>query len=1098
MSLLLCLALSTSAEPVRHKVAAGWLHVEQTTTIDTNNNARVTLGLGINNFQLVSFNRGDYSVRAGVGTDSTEDAVRGVLMTSVIENGRNNFGTNGYPIAAFETNGSGAYRIVSFLATAGGAGNSVEYNVNVAGAWFPYDTYLGGFARNADGLNGGTNDAFTASPGLVLGTHFKGVAAGRSVVDLRSRGIDSRMSGVLLVSGARDENNFALSQVNTNNGTWNVFVRDSAQTAYSSYEQDPVAFVFIPRTNTALISGRFLGNGTINMFSGSSPQFTVTPLGTGRWNLRIPGHSPSNGVLVISAEGGGSLNGDNIVSYQPTGDSWEIQSRDTPGNGLQSPENEPVASFVYLPAPTPGFTVTPTTPLVTAGNGGTDAFTVVLHSRPTNPVNVAVSSSHPERGLPSPATLTFKPHEWHLPQTVTVTGQANPPGEALPYSVILAPAVSADIGYQGLDPGDVDVLQVPARVERIFPAAHSPNPGLAPALQVAVTNNAPGGLAVRIYGREAFVPEPVDDFTIVLLPDTQNYAAQKYGGTKEMFIAQTEWIITNRVARKIAYVSNLGDIVNDGDIYQGLPNLTQWRNATNAMYRLENSARTQLPHGIPYGVAVGNHEMEPIGEPTGTTYYYNYYFGAPRFAGRSYYGGHYGTNNNNHFDFFSANGLDFVVLYFEYDTNANPAVLAWGGEVLRTNAHRRAIVVTHYLGSAQTPTTFSAQGRATYEALKTHSNLFLMLGGHVDGEGWRKDTFAGNTVHSLISDYQFYTNGGHGLLRLMTFSPTNNLVRVQTYSPWTKHYETDEDSEFSFPYNLQPDGRVPDTNFVTLGVHNDVSPGSVIACDWPGLESGKMYEWFVTVTDAKGQLVTGPLWQFEVARSNAPPTVVNLSRTIVGDAPAQLELTASDPNGDPLTIDIHTHPTQGLLDHFTPTAGTVTYLPAHGYRGADRLTFSASDGQASSSVATLNLNIIAPADDAGDGLPDAWAAMYGITEAPGDADGDGQSNLEEYRANTNPTNAASVFRILSSAPEPEGQVTLTWASVGGTRYRVQVSSPDSQASPAGLFKDVVRGVTNEMDPGLPGVPGVQSFTDSFNETSPPSNSARLYRIKIVP
>ena len=83
----------------------------------------------------------------------------------------------------------------------------------------------------------------------------------------------------------------------------------------------------------------------------------------------------------------------------------------------------------------------------------------------------------------------------------------------------------------------------------------------------------------------------------------------------------------------------------------------------------------------------------------GTTTNYNKYFGVPHFTGREYYAGHYSTNNNNHFDFFSAGGLDFVVLYFEYNTDPPAELLAWANQVLATNAWRRAIVVTHNMGN---------------------------------------------------------------------------------------------------------------------------------------------------------------------------------------------------------------------------------------------------------------------------------------------------------------------------------------------------------------------------------------------------------------
>ena len=447
------LAASLPSAQAQDRPAAANINVVQFDWDNTTNSVNVTTTLSLNGLVIRDgSNRGDFNVQ--VGESAEDDYLGGALLSSVSQNGRDSYITNNYAVSA--AHAGATCRISASVPTAPEAGSSAEFNVNVAAAWFSYTNYLAGTARNSEGANGGTNDLFTGSPGLVLGTHFQGIAAGKSVVDLRSLGIDSRTNGVLLVNSAKDENNFALSQVNTSDGTWNVFLRDNAQYYYTNYEQDPVVFVFIPKTNTTLISGRFNGDASIASFSGDAPQFTVTNFSTGQWELQIPGHTPAGGILIISAEGGGNYNGDNIVSYQAnaSGDGWVIQSRDTPNNGLQTPSAagggpEAVASFVFIPAPA--------------------------------------------------ATL-------------------------------VAPDPSAQ------------------------------NLGAAPILQVAVPNAAPGDLTVTFYGREAPTPAIGPDFCMVVMPDTQNYTAQNNGGTKAMMIAQTEWAISNRLSRNVAYVTQLGDI----------------------------------------------------------------------------------------------------------------------------------------------------------------------------------------------------------------------------------------------------------------------------------------------------------------------------------------------------------------------------------------------------------------------------------------------------------------------------------------------------------------------------------------------------------
>ncbi len=297
-------------------------------------------------------------------------------------------------------------------------------------------------------------------------------------------------------------------------------------------------------------------------------------------------------------------------------------------------------------------------------------------------------------------------------------------------------------------------------------------------------------------------PPPGSNFTIVVLPDTQKYSASY----PDIFDAQTQWIVDNRAAKNIVYVAHVGDIVDDGDT---VPN--QWSNAATAMYKLDDAS-------IPYGFAVGNCDQDPRGDPSGTTAYFNQYFGVAHFSGRSYYGGYYyggypGHTNDNHYDLFSASGLDFIVVYFEYDTNANPAVLAWADNLLKTYSNRRAIVVNHFTIDNKNPGPFSTQGQAIYDALKDNPNLFLMLAGHVDwgsSRGQRQDVYNGQTVYTWMADYQAWTNGGNGYLRLLEFQPDNNLIQVKTYSPYLDQYQTGSIDQFAVSYDMG--GGAPTTN----------------------------------------------------------------------------------------------------------------------------------------------------------------------------------------------------------------------------------------------------------------------------------------------
>jgi subtilisin family serine protease len=90
------------------------------------------------------------------------------------------------------------------------------------------------------------------------------------------------------------------------------------------------------------------------------------------------------------------------------------------------------------------------------------------------------------------------------------------------------------------------------------------------------------------------------------------------------------------------------------------------------------------------------------------------------------------------------------------------------------------------------------------------------------------------------------------------------------------------------------------------------------------------------------------------------------------------------------------------------------------------------------------LNLKRMVDTDANGLPDWWELQYfghlTGTNPNADADHDGMSNLAEWLAGTNPTNAASSLRLtLVSASNPNA-VVLNWSSVAGKAYWLERST----------------------------------------------------------
>lgn len=237
---------------------------------------------------------------------------------------------------------------------------------------------------------------------------------------------------------------------------------------------------------------------------------------------------------------------------------------------------------------------------------------------------------------------------------------------------------------------------------------------------------------------------------------------------------------------------------------------------------------------------------------------------------------------------------------------------------------------------------------------------------------------------------------------------------------------------------------------------------------------------------------------FTMLKLNYAPVASNVVFTVAADASTNLFLAASDINQNPITFVTNSLPGRGLISNFDPVLGGFTYTPEHGFSGTGSFTFSANDGLTNSAAASVTITVLPPPDGNSNGLPDYWETAWNVSNPDADEDGDGRNNLQEYQANTNPTNAASVLRIVGASRDGNGQFMMAWESIGGTRYRVSYRDAAVDGNFAGPFTDLVRPVTTEMDAALVGTPSTMIFTDDLTLTGGvPVYGARYFRVQVV-
>ncbi len=287
--------------------------------------------------------------------------------------------------------------------------------------------------------------------------------------------------------------------------------------------------------------------------------------------------------------------------------------------------------------------------------------------------------------------------------------------------------------------------------------------------------------------------EQSDDFALVIIPDTQNMIREFDGGTKEMFLAMSQWAIDNRALRNVRAVLHVGDMVNRWD------DSGQWDNVEFAMAPITGS-------DLPWVVGIGNHD-NGIFPLVDDSIQYNSRFGTSFFSNDDWYVSSVSSlqvpntpNNDNFAIVFEGGGYKFLVLGVgnsDVDVQAN--VLAWIEDVIALFPNHMIITLQHnQIGSNDLRNTF---GNTIWDAVSAHENAFLWISGHLDSPIVITEvSVPGTTTHTIQQDFQGEPLGGGGFMRIYNFRPSRNEIYVETYSPFQDTSLTDSANQFTLAW----------------------------------------------------------------------------------------------------------------------------------------------------------------------------------------------------------------------------------------------------------------------------------------------------------
>jgi hypothetical protein len=326
--------------------------------------------------------------------------------------------------------------------------------------------------------------------------------------------------------------------------------------------------------------------------------------------------------------------------------------------------------------------------------------------------------------------------------------------------------------------------------------------------------------------RRFFVVKKVslDPWVLASMGDTQVLVQTATG--RQVFSDNTQWLADNKASLNLAFVTQLGDVVENGKYGRttvppsSTDNVDEWNGADAAMSNLDGV--------VGWGTAIGNHEFDWVDVISGTTPSGAWLTPTPasgfegwkarfgpattnRYAAMPEFGG-VATNDVDTYFKYTAAGREYLHLHLQVDIPDD--TITWAQSIIDANPGLPTLISTHvFEGTAHGPPNnpyLSGPDRNSAndvwnELIKDNSQIFMVLSGHTGQQQRQTRTnTAGEPVFTIVQDYAGSDRNASpsGYLRTYEFDEENDIIHVTTYSPTHDTFLTGTAHQFDLPLDF--------------------------------------------------------------------------------------------------------------------------------------------------------------------------------------------------------------------------------------------------------------------------------------------------------